>query len=127
MQSYILILLGVVVAGIIGVAYYAYTSSQALNTRMDSCDEEVKLLKVKLQGVESIFAKPPVEDLAPIFDLSHQPKPFDMTPQWTKIDPQTGSLFCNDEGEASGLKQNETKDPWVSSSENSRANSCKDS
>jgi hypothetical protein len=87
MQSYILILLGVVVAGIAGLAYYTYTSSQGLSTRIDSCDQEINQLKVKLQGMESIFAKPPIEDLAPMFDLTQHPRPFDITPQWTKIIP----------------------------------------
>ena len=92
MQSYILILLGVVVAGIAGLAYYTYTSSQALSTRIDSCDQEINQLKVKLQGMESIFAKPPIEDLAPMFNLTQHPRPFDITPQWTKIVPPEVSL-----------------------------------
>ncbi len=92
MQSYILILLGVVVAGIAGLAYYTYTSSQGLSTRIDSCDQEINQLKVKLQGMESIFAKPPIEDLAPMFDLTQHSRPFDITPQWTKIIPPEASL-----------------------------------
>lgn len=117
--------MGVVVAGIVGVAYYTYTSSQTLNARVDTCDQEISQLKVKLQGMESIFAKPPIEDLAPMFNLSHQPKPFNMAPQWPQVPPQEEPLFCDITEEESpdlsavpkpkGLK----KDPWLSSSSES--------
>ncbi len=133
MQSYILILLGVVVAGIVGVAYYTYTSSQSLNARVDTCDQEISQLKVKLQGVESIFAKPPIEELAPMFNLSQQPKPFDVTPHWTKVvTPQMEPLFHDiTEEESSDLpvvpndppQMKPKQDPWMSSSSESDSSS----
>ena len=123
-------MLGVVVAGIVGVAYYTYTASQALNTRVDTCDQEINQLKVKFHSMESIFAKPPLEDLAPMFNLTQQPKPFDMTPQWTKVhiseegslkapDHLTDHLTANLTNHLTAVDITTPRDPWLSSEDQS--------